>query len=62
MIYIIYNIMSNLTCFDSNFFRETVLTFVAELGLLVKSTDTEVQVVTVLAVLSVPLSVVVEDV
>ena len=54
--------MFNPTCFDSNFFRETVLTFVAELGLLVKSTDTEVQVVIVLAKLSIPLSVVVEDV
>ena len=54
--------MFNPTCFESRFFRETVLTFVAELGLLVKSTDTEVQVVIVLAKLSIPLSVVVEDV
>ena len=43
--------MSNPTCFVSNFFRETILSVVTQLGVFVKSTDTELQVVLVLALL-----------
>ena len=52
--------MFNPTCFNSNFFRQTVLTLVAELGLLVKPTDTELQVEFVLAIRLIPLTVVVQ--
>ena len=53
-----HNDIIKLTC--SSFFHSTILTVVTELGLLVFSTDTELQVECVLAVRAVAPSVVVE--